>query len=48
MYIMPEEDYAVGVLPMTTIAYLNGTVSGFALSASQLVYNKNTFLEAQF
>ncbi|CEJ61598.1 hypothetical protein PMG11_10128 [Penicillium brasilianum] len=48
MYIMPENDYPVGVLPMTRIAYLNGTVSGFALFASQLVYNNNTFLEAQF
>ncbi|KAJ5378128.1 uncharacterized protein N7496_005537 [Penicillium cataractarum] len=48
MYIMPENEYAVGVLPITRIAYLNGTVSGFALFASQLVYNNNTFLEAQF
>lgn len=48
MYIMPEDDYAVGVLPMTRIAYVNGTVSGFALFASQLVYNNNTLLEAQF
>ncbi|KAJ5691840.1 hypothetical protein N7462_001263 [Penicillium macrosclerotiorum] len=48
MYIMPEDEYAVGVLPMTRVAYLNGTVSGFALFASQLVYNNNTLLEAQF
>ncbi|KAJ5640191.1 uncharacterized protein N7484_008053 [Penicillium longicatenatum] len=29
-------------------AYINGTVSGSALFASQLVYNNNTLLEAQF
>lgn len=48
MFIRPEDDYAVGVLPMTRIAYINGTVSGFALLASQLVFNNITFLEAQF
>jgi hypothetical protein len=48
MYIKPEEDYAVGILPVTRAAYINGTVSGFALFASQLVYNNNTLLEAQF
>ncbi|KAJ5771100.1 uncharacterized protein N7511_003151 [Penicillium nucicola] len=37
-----------GVLPFTRIAYVNGTVTGFALFASQLVYNNNTELEAQF
>lgn len=28
--------------------FLNGTVSGFALFATQLVYNNNSYLEAQF
>ncbi|KAJ5152635.1 uncharacterized protein N7482_009113 [Penicillium canariense] len=48
MYIMSEHDYAVGVLPLTRAAYVNGTVSGFALFASQLVFNNNTLLQAQF
>lgn len=48
MYIMPENDYAVGILPITRVTYLNGTVSDFALFASKLVYNNNTFLIAQF
>lgn len=48
MYIMDREDYAVGVLPITRLAYVNGTVSGFALFASQLVFNNNSLLEAQF
>ncbi|KAJ5110490.1 hypothetical protein N7532_001025 [Penicillium argentinense] len=48
MYIKPEQNYAVGILLQTRVAYLNGTVSGFALFATQLVYNNNTLLEAQF
>ncbi|KAJ5241676.1 uncharacterized protein N7469_000003 [Penicillium citrinum] len=48
MYIKPEQGNAVGILPQTRVAYLNGTVSGFALFATQLVYNNNTLLEAQF
>ena len=48
MYIMDQEDYSVGILPETRAAYINGTVSGFALFASQLVYNNNSLLEAQF
>ena len=48
MFILEDEDYAVGVLPITRLAYVNSTVSGFALFASQLVFNNNTFLEAQF
>jgi hypothetical protein len=48
MYIMDQESYAVGLLPQAKAAYINGTVSGFALFASQLVYNNNTLLEAQF
>jgi hypothetical protein len=27
MFIIPEDDYAVGALLMTRIAYINGTVS---------------------
>lgn len=48
LYIKPEDNNAVGVLPMTRVAYFNGTVSGFALFATQLVYNNNTELQAQF
>ncbi|KAJ5726947.1 hypothetical protein N7493_005974 [Penicillium malachiteum] len=48
MYIMDHVDYAVGVLPQTRAAYINGTVSGFALFASQLVFNNDTLLQAQF
>ncbi|KAK0638137.1 hypothetical protein DIS24_g10111 [Lasiodiplodia hormozganensis] len=48
LYIRPEEDNAVGVLPMTSITNINGTVTGFALFATQLVYNNNSQLEAQF
>ncbi|KAJ9144625.1 hypothetical protein NKR23_g5995 [Pleurostoma richardsiae] len=48
MYILPQENNAVGVLPMARATDVNGTVSGFALFASQLVYNNNTYLEAQF
>ncbi|KAJ5594711.1 uncharacterized protein N7459_000919 [Penicillium hispanicum] len=48
MYIMDRKNYAVGVIPITRAAYVNGTVSGFALFASQLVFNNNSLLEAQF
>ncbi|KAL4934677.1 uncharacterized protein BDV17DRAFT_286360 [Aspergillus undulatus] len=48
MYILDQENYAVGVLPITRLAYVNGTVSGFALFASQLVFNNDTLLQAQF
>lgn len=48
MFVMPKQDYAVGILPVTRAAYINGTVSGFALFALQLVYGNNTLLEAQF
>lgn len=34
MYIKPEQSYAIGILPQTRIAFLNGTVSGFALFAT--------------
>lgn len=43
-----EQNNTIGVLPITRIANVNGTVTGFALFASQLVYNNNTELEAQF
>jgi hypothetical protein len=48
MYFLEDEDYAVGILPEPSVAYVNGTVTGFALFASQLVYNNNTLLQAQF
>ncbi|KAJ5931095.1 hypothetical protein N7466_006588 [Penicillium verhagenii] len=48
MYIMDEESYAIGLLPKAKAAYINGTVSGFALFATQLVYNNDSLLEAQF
>lgn len=48
LYIRPEANYALGVLPITRAAYINGTVTGFALFATQLVYNNNTELESQF
>ncbi|KAJ6076120.1 hypothetical protein N7499_008101 [Penicillium canescens] len=43
-----EKNNTMGVLPITRIAYVNRTVTGFALFASQLVYNSNTELEVQF
>jgi hypothetical protein len=48
MYFLEDEDYAIGVLPEPRVAYVNFTVTGFALFASQLVYNNNTLLQAQF
>ena len=48
LFIRPENNDRVGVLPITRISRFNGTVSGFALFASQLVYNNNTELQAQF
>ncbi|ODM22420.1 hypothetical protein SI65_00008 [Aspergillus cristatus] len=48
LFTKPENNYCVGVLPITRISRINGTVSGFALFASQLVYNNNTQLQAQF
>lgn len=48
MYILPEDGKAVGVLPAARISEVNGTITGFALFATQLVYNDNTYLEAQF
>lgn len=48
LYIRPEANYALGILPTTRAAYINGTASGFALFASQLVYNNNIELQSQF
>jgi hypothetical protein len=48
MFIESQVGNAVGVLPITRIADYNGTVTGFGLFASQLVYNNNTELQAQF
>lgn len=48
MYIMNQDFNAVGVSPIANIAYRNGSVSGFAMFASQLVYNNNSTLESQF
>ncbi|KAE8416032.1 hypothetical protein BDV36DRAFT_284903 [Aspergillus pseudocaelatus] len=48
LYIKPEDDNAIGVMPFARAAAINGTVTGFALFASQLVYNNNTELQAQF
>lgn len=45
---MNEDFNAVGVSPIASIAYRNGSVSGFAMFASQLVYNNNSTLESQF
>ncbi|KAJ0120798.1 uncharacterized protein J7T55_015533 [Diaporthe amygdali] len=48
LYIRPDQDNAVGVLPMTRASDVNGTVTGFARFAWQLVYNNNTLLESKF
>ncbi|PWY66515.1 hypothetical protein BO94DRAFT_613737 [Aspergillus sclerotioniger CBS 115572] len=48
LYIRPETDNSIGVLPYARAAAVDGIVTGFALFASQLVYNNNTELEAQF
>lgn len=48
MYIMQQDFDAVGVSPIANIANVNGSVSGFAMFASQLVYNNNSTLESQF
>lgn len=48
LYIKPEDDNAIGVMPFARAAAINGTVTGFALFATQLVYNNNTELQAQF
>ncbi|KAL1882950.1 hypothetical protein Daus18300_000588 [Diaporthe australafricana] len=46
LYIRPEQDNAVGVLPLTQAS--DGTVIGFARFAWQLVYNNNTLLDSKF
>jgi hypothetical protein len=47
LYIQPS-DNAIVVAPLPTIEAINGTVTGFALFATQLVYNNATYLESQF
>ena len=49
LYIMHADPFnSVGVSPMATISEMNGTVTGFGLFATQLVYNDNSNLESQF
>ena len=49
MYIMDRADYTVGIIPDVRRVNVKWcTVSGFALFATQLVFNNNTLLEAQF
>jgi hypothetical protein len=43
-----DDTLAIGVMPYAAVGNINGTVTGFALFATQLVYNNNTELEAQF
>lgn len=45
---MHEDFDAVGVAEFAATSEINGTVSGFALFATQLVYNNNFELELQF
>jgi hypothetical protein len=45
---MTDQNNKMGVLPTAQATGINGTVSGFALFATQLVYNNNNYLEAQF
>ena len=46
--LLPEKSYALGVLPLSQISKVNGIITGFALFATQLVYNNDTMLEVQF
>ncbi|KAK2599483.1 hypothetical protein N8I77_011234 [Diaporthe amygdali] len=49
LYIMHSDAFnSVGVSPVATISKMNGTVTGFGLFATQLVYNDNSNLESQF
>lgn len=45
---MREDFDAVGVSTIAHAGSINGSVSGFAMFASQLVYNDNSTLESQF
>jgi hypothetical protein len=47
--LLPEKDFAIGVVPTSSITDNDDIlVEGFALFATQLVYNNDTMLEAQF
>lgn len=46
--IRSDQDNAVGVLPTTADSGLDGTITGFARFAWQLVYNNNTLLDSKF
>lgn len=48
LYIRPDQDNAIGVLPMAQASDVNGNIIGFARFAWQLVYNNNTLLESKF
>lgn len=48
MYIMRESFNAVGMSPFADVDGLGGSAEGFALFATQLVYNNNSTLESQF
>lgn len=48
LYIRSDQDNAVGVLPTTADSGLDGTITGFARFAWQLVYNNNTLLDSKF
>ncbi|KAL2272219.1 hypothetical protein FJTKL_07200 [Diaporthe vaccinii] len=49
LYIMHQDPFnSVGVSEVATISQMNGTVTGFGLFATQLVYNDNSNLESQF
>lgn len=45
LYIRPQQDNAVGVLPTTQAS---DVITGFARFAWQLVYNNNTLLDSKF
>lgn len=49
LYIMHQDPFnSVGVSLVATINEMNGTVTGFGLFATKLVYNDNSNLESQF
>lgn len=48
LYIRSDQDNAVGVLPMAQAYDADGTITGFARFAWQLVYNNGTLLDSKF
>lgn len=48
LVIRSDQNNAVGVLPTTADANNDGTITGFARFAWQLVYNNNTLLDSKF